>query len=136
MGMKNCRKCKVELIVDKNITIKAYNNSDYECKPCANNRWQEYRRGKGKSIVKKSLDKWYTKDNDGYFYVYLLPDYNYVGQTQNVPMRMQTQYNKWGRNTNNFEILHKCNTRQEALVIELKYHDLGYEGKSGRHNKS
>ncbi len=130
--MKQCRKCSIELIVGDNIKIKAYNNSDYECKSCANTRWQKYRKGKGKSIVKKSSTKWYTKDNDGSFYVYLLPDYNYVGQTQNVPMRMLTHKNKKGYNTNNFQILHKCSTRLEALNVEAKYHDLGYNGKQSR----
>ena len=75
-------------------------------------------------LVKNS----YYKTKDDHFSVYLLPDHNYVGQTQNVADRKRKHRNYHNRNVDNIQILHKFNTREEALAKEAEYHNMGYAG--------
>jgi|688.fasta_scaffold404423_3 hypothetical protein len=71
-------------------------------------------------------------DLDGYFYVYHLEDYNYIGATNSIARRFRNHKSECGRDCTNYKILHKCETREEALELEKKYHDMGYEGKHSK----
>ena len=73
--------------------------------------------------------------NDGFFYVYILPNKNYyVGQTCNLYVRMEDHRIKEGNDTTDYIILHKCTTRKEALWIEAVYHEIGFPGEKDCRN--
>ena len=60
--------------------------------------------------------------------VYLLPKCNWVGTTECIRSRIY-KHISLGRNTDNYKILKKFETRAEALDFERKMHDLGYQGR-------
>jgi len=64
-----------------------------------------------------------------YHIVYLLPDHNYVGVTNNPYKRMNWHKNEAKRNTDNWVELARFDTEKEALKCEDEYHTKGYEGK-------
>tara|TARA_R110000787_G_scaffold81511_2_gene176707 strand:- start:1016 stop:1435 length:420 start_codon:yes stop_codon:yes gene_type:complete len=72
--------------------------------------------------------------------VYCLPKYNkhgyikYAGVTDNPYHRMHTHKSE-GKNTDEWFVLHECDTREEAEKIEAEYHEKGYAGKRGYKNK-
>lgn len=63
-----------------------------------------------------------------YHIVYLLPDHNYVGVTNNPKFRMSNHKSKYKRNTDNWIELARFDTREEALQFEAAKHAAGYEG--------
>jgi hypothetical protein len=69
--------------------------------------------------------------------VYCLPKYNkhgyvkYAGVTD-VPCNRMNHHKHSGNNTDEWFVLHECETREEALKIEAEYHKKGYAG--GQHN--
>ena len=63
-----------------------------------------------------------------YHIVYLLPDHNYVGVTNNPTYRMYDHKNQYKRNTDNWIELARYIDRKEALIHEARLHDSGYEG--------
>ena len=63
-----------------------------------------------------------------YHVVYLLPDHNYVGVTDNIYVRMACHKSQYKRNTDNWIELARFDTREEALKCEAEYHFKGYEG--------
>ena len=74
--------------------------------------------------------------NLGYFAVYLIQNYNglgdaYVGQTGNLYARM-SNHRKLGRlNTEAYRILQCFETREQALAFEAIQHEAGYHGYNG-----
>ena len=74
--------------------------------------------------TKANRKKYYT---DGHYSVYLLPNENYVGQTQGIKYRMY-RHKSLGTDTSDYKILHTFSTREEALAKEKEYHDKGYRG--------
>jgi hypothetical protein len=60
--------------------------------------------------------------------VYLLPDHNYVGVTDNPRIRMNWHKNNANRNTGNWVELAHYIDREEALAHEARLHAEGYEG--------
>lgn len=98
--------------------------------------WIEANREKIRAHKKKWNDnnKDYFKYNeiDGYHYVYLLEDYNYVGTTNSIKRRFRGHKSECGRDCTNYRILYKTKNRDEALEVEKKYHDLGYEGQHSK----
>lgn len=100
-------------------------------------QWYLQNKDKVKLHKKKWRDnnKQYTKHYqiDGYHYVYLLEDYNYVGCTNSIGRRFRTHKAECGRDCTNYKILYKSLDRKDALEVEKKYHDMGYDGK---HNKN
>ena len=65
---------------------------------------------------------------DGFYSVYLLEDYNYVGYTQSIKQRL-AQHKKNNRDCTNYRILHTTKSKQDAKELEALLHDIGYEGK-------
>ena len=70
----------------------------------------------------------------GYWVVYVIRNYNalendYVGQTQNIYMRMLSHKSLGKLNTKTHEILEKFDNVDEALGFELTLHLAGYHGK-------
>ena len=81
----------------------------------------------------KSATKYRLSQISPYYIVYLLPDHNYVGITNNIYNRMHNHRSQYSRNTDNWIELARFNTREEALIHESELHDQGYDG---RHLKS
>jgi predicted GIY-YIG superfamily endonuclease len=69
-----------------------------------------------------------TEATLSYYIVYLLPDHNYVGITNNLIYRMYNHRSKHNRNTDNWTELARFNNRADALKCEAEYHAKGYEG--------
>ena len=122
--MKQCNKCKQQL--ELNAFYKDKTNQDglqNKCKECTKQNNKQYR------LYNINCDqKQYQSTKLPYHLVYLLPNHNYVGVTDNPTYRMykHKSYNK--RNTNNWIELKRFNTREEALKCEAEYHAQGYEG--------
>lgn len=95
---------------------------------------------KNKEKVRAHKKKWsdsnkeYAKSYqiDGYYYVYLLEDYNYVGCTNSIGRRFRGHKSECGRDCTNHKILYKTNNREDALEVEKKYHNMGYDGKHSK----
>lgn len=89
----------------------------------------KYREKNRKKINEYSREYFHIK-KDGYHYVYLLEDYNYVGITDNIKNRFNTHKQKKNRDCTNYRILYKTKDRKEAAELEDFLHSLGYEGKN------
>ena len=76
----------------------------------------------------KNRDYWKGYGKDGYHYVYLLEDYNYVGCTNSISNRFRAHKCENGRDCTNHRILYKTKDRGEALELEALLHDIGYKG--------
>ena len=129
--MKECKSCKVVLIVGENITKSAFNNSDFRCKPCIKSYHQTYYLENMDTIKKSNIKhtiKWNNSQKDGFHSVYLLPKHNYVGITENLYIRMGKHKNG-GRDTTDYRVLYKTKDRELGLELEELLHDMGYEGK-------
>ena len=74
----------------------------------------------------KEYFKGYGKD--GYNYVYLLEDYNYVGCTNSISNRFRAHKSEHKRDCTNHRILYKTKDRSEALELEQLLHSMGYNG--------
>lgn len=81
--------------------------------------------------MRKSTN-YYHNQKDGYYYVYYLPNENYVGMTVNVFGRKRDHKNR-GMNVDGFKILSKCTSKSEARILECSYHQKGYNGKTGKY---
>jgi RNase P subunit RPR2 len=139
-----CKKCKTELIIGKNIPKGRFNNGDYRCKECASAYAKEHRL-KNQSTYSNRVKKWYIDNKeisnkrskelyndskDGFYYVYHIADSNYVGITGNLSWR-KMRHKQQGRDLNKgtgFQILYKAKNRNEALEVEAKLHALGFNG--------
>lgn len=106
---------------DKKRYIKKWMQENKDKMNASQKRWRE----KNPDYV----NEWYHKNmKDDHFSVYLLPNENYVGQTQCVRRRINEHKNV-GNDTLDYKILHTFNTREEALEKEAEYHSKGYKGK-------
>ena len=122
--MKQCSKCKQQLELNaysKNKTCK--DGLSGWCKEC---KKQDYQ--KNIKYYIKTNNKKFTSVKLPHHIVYLLPEHNYVGVTDNPYFRMNWHKNISNRNTDNWTELAKFNTREEALKCEAEYHAQGYEG--------
>ncbi len=112
MGSKVCTKCKIEKPL-----------SDYHW----NSKKHKYKRAYCKECGRKARRDWRESKKDGYWYVYLLPEHNYVGITECVHERMNAHKNT-GKNVEGYKILGSFKTGPEAALMEAKYHCDGYNG--------
>ena len=72
--------------------------------------------------------KWIDSKKDGLYTVYLLPEENYVGQTNNLYQRLVKHRCRDERNTSGMQVIGKYNTREQAMNVEADYHSKGYLG--------
>ena len=110
--MKVCKECGV----------KPRMNMRSLCTTCYYHRYH-----KGNTKVQEYKNKYRSNKAEGYYSVYLLPKEHYVGQTDNTWKRM-CEHRHVGNDTTDYQILHKCTTREEALRLERSYHEKGYKG--------
>jgi predicted GIY-YIG superfamily endonuclease len=132
--MKTCTKCKQTLPLDSFHKDKTrVDGLMYRCKECINNQSKKYYYSHTKEHNQRTK-KWHQLQEDNYHYVYLLPDYNYVGVTDNPYFRMADHKFKHNRNTNWVELA-RYNNRQEALAHESRLHNQGYNGINKNYTK-
>ena len=141
--MKTCSKCNTEKsLVEFNKDKSTKDKTSYWCKSCMkeyketrvsktkeyNKKWNLENKEHAKSYNKVYQKKWQILKKDDHYSVYLLPDSNYVGMTNNMYNRMNNHKCHHNRRVDNVEILHVVDTRQDALHKEVWYHRLGFEG--------
>ena len=92
--------------------------------------------------IKAQRKKWNKKyresQKDGYYKVYLLEDYNYVGYTgQSLKARFALHKCKNNRDCTNHRVLYKTKSKKEAKELESFLHSMGYEGNNtGKYDRS
>jgi hypothetical protein len=147
--MKTCNKCNKTKSTD-NFSRNRRNRDglQYSCKECNKKQNKKYKEEHPKywsGWQKKNSAKWasymteWSKNNDYKVQknfkhkhdhkpvVYLIPEYMYVGLTENLYKRMA--YHKYsGKDTSNFIVLKEFDTRREAEEYEYSLHLLGYKG--------
>ena len=152
--MKKCSKCSELKPVEMFAKCKVSKDGlQYKCKQCDKlnskqrrndnpgyyKQWHkdnlEYKKQQSKQWrlnnpeCKKQMDKQYHESLKlPYHIVYLLPDHNYVGVTNNPTCRMNRHRNGHKRNTSNWVELACFDSRKDALKCEAEYHAKGYEG--------
>jgi hypothetical protein len=122
--MKTCNKCKQQLPLEMFCKDKSRKDGlHYRCKQCANKASKEFRLDNPEYD-----DKQFKLKKPLYYIVYLLPDHNYVGMTENPYYRMRWHKNMANRNIDNWIELKKFNNRKDALTYESELHSQGYDG--------
>ena len=78
----------------------------------------------------------WTSLNDGYYYVYYLPEEHYVGLTNNIRRRMMDhrRLRNGQKFTNDYEILGKFESNIDAHWFEIQFHQRGYNGFNTKNN--
>lgn len=122
---KKCTKCNkikpVSCFHKQKIHKSGYKSS---CKDCRKNEGSEsgliYRKNKYKSNTHSPL-------------VYLLPNENWVGTTENLSNRLSCHMYADKRDVSDARVLASFDSRQEALELEEFLHSLGY---CGRHKNN
>jgi len=95
-------------------------NSEYD------KQWYQDNNNKEKYI--DNHKQWLLNNKLPYTIVYLLPDHNYVGITDNPANRMYNHKCHHNRNIANMVELARYTDREEALAHEARLHNTGYEG--------
>lgn len=119
--MKRCCKCNIEKSYQE--FNKNKNSKDgllSYCKLCNRTYMKEY----------------YGKAKLTYWIVYLLPSSNYVGYTNNIKWRIRNHKSKYKRTADNYVIISKVQTQDQARQMEAWYHNRGYRGKHCNRNRS
>ena len=116
MESKECKKCKQvkelwEFTLNK---LSPFGRGSY-CKKCS----QKYSR---KYQTKRLADA-----KDGRYYVYLLTEDGYCGQTEQ-PVIRKAAHKTNGKNAEKMKLVASFNTREEALKLEAQYHSMGWQG--------
>lgn len=66
--MKECNKCKVQLVVGENIKLSIYKNYDYTCDICRNKRTKHWKQRNVEKVNEYNLN--YRKENKDYYIEY------------------------------------------------------------------
>jgi len=101
-------------------------------------RFKEKNPGYKKEWDKKNPNyakEWFSQHDLGYWVVYLIHNFDglgniYCGQTQNIYSRMVKHKSKGVLNSDKYELIKQCETREDALAFEAYMHEQGYHGKS------
>ena len=89
-------------------------------------------REKNRDKVNKKRKELHYRQKDGKWRVYTLPNANYyVGYTGIKIERRMDRHRYVGNNTDDYMILHVCDSEEEALWYESVYHEIGFPGKYG-----
>jgi len=145
--MKCCSKCGVEKPFSEYSKDKTRPDGlQYVCKSCKKEE-DKQRYLDNPEPYKQQSKQWYLDNLEHhkqsskqqrlskilpYYIVYLLPEENYVGKTNNPYYRM-CNHRLLGRNTSGWVELHRFDSEKEALAKEAEYHLAGYEGIQNPH---
>jgi len=144
---KICTKCKQEKPLTefgKRLNVKGTNIGTSYCKVCNSKNATKWSYNNLERF-KKHQEKWKSKPTtrvkrneyqhkrmqlykDGKFYVYLLPEEYYCGQTDNPYFRKQYHKHAAKRHVDDFEVVMSFDTREDALKLEACFHKLGWLG--------
>ena len=148
MQSKQCSRCKE--VKELNYFNKSKQEKDghqYYCKECAKSFIKKFKQenlellrkwestGNRKAYIKnKTKRNLYTKNyfknrKDGLYYVYLLWEEFYCGQTD-CPNTRVYGHNQDGRYSKDQDIVMSFRTRKEAKLMEAHFHALGWYGKA------
>ena len=118
---KLCRKCNtVKLREEFHKNKRNSHGMDDRCKACAK-AYQQTPESKLRNKVRHS------KRQDGYTYVYYIPEHHYVGITVD-PYRRMARHRSEGKVTEGYEILARFEREVDAHWFENKLHMRGYQG--------
>lgn len=140
---KLCSKCKQ--LKEYSEFHKAKSTKDgyfHRCKPCQKIESSKYFKKNKDRLMKYQKEwsianpgyysqhqkEWRQKHKDGWFYVYLLDNEHYVGQTEVFDLRMKYGHQAAGRDISVVTILDRFRTKKEATTLEAEYHKQGYKG--------
>jgi len=147
-----CKECMAEIMrkyaANNRETIRANNLKSYrkhkvkrkqgEKKSYLDNREKRLKSRKEYYIKNKEeiitrVNKYYHSLKDGLFYVYLLPEEHYCGQTDSIVLR-ERGHRQHGKLTDNMDVVMSFNTREEAKQLEKAFHKLGWYGENELHS--
>ena len=148
--IKTCSYCKKEKHLSlfyKRIVKDGTNAGSSRCKECNKTytinlmkKLPEKRSANQKRFYYKNKDKFNTycksyaqNKKDGMFYVYLLREEHYCGQTNSTYYR-KSDHKAKGKYVEDMEIVMKFNTRREAKQLEKAFHKLGWYGENKLHS--
>jgi hypothetical protein len=148
METKKCTKCnEIKLVSEFYKNKQGKFGVMSKCKVCQNEITKQRYQYNSESIKQRA--KQWRKNNPNYMeqyreslkngkhHVYLLPEVNYIGITDNIKWRMGNhKSNNNISTTSSYKILHSFDNRDCALVVEDYYHELGWKGKHGEQNKN
>lgn len=120
---KVCSKCKEDKSVKSfNRNKRMKDGLQNQCRDCHNSaQGDSYKR----HSIKRDLRYHKRKHKP---IVYLMPNENYVGTTENLYYRLR-EHEKLGRDVSGVRTLHEFEDRATALKFERFMHEQGYEGK-------
>jgi hypothetical protein len=75
------------------------------------------------------MRKLYNKESSNGYVVYFIPEYNYVGVTNNLKRRVLNHKNNSKRYFEDYIIIDKFYSKREALDVEYQLHLQGFNGK-------
>lgn len=141
---KHCKKCNTTKPTTEFCKRKvSYDGLQHYCKVCLKKinkgykpSGESYKRSytknnnKRKSFIRAAALERLAKHTLPYWIVYLLPNANYVGKTNNPTYRMPN-HRQAKRDTDEWYILDVVHTNEEALEKESYYHSLGFSGRQG-----
>tara|TARA_R110000803_G_C11773327_1_gene295579 strand:+ start:66 stop:533 length:468 start_codon:yes stop_codon:yes gene_type:complete len=147
---KTCTYCKEEKdlnLFGKTIRKDGSNRGTSRCKKCINyivsiyskkniekriiNQRRFYSKNKDKSIA--YTKNYYRAKKDGMYYVYLLIEEHYCGQTDSLYYR-KASHKSEGRYVEDMEAVISFKTRREAKQLEKAFHKLGWYGENELHS--
>ena len=120
----------------------------YTCKKCLSAHHKKcYKEDPEFRAKKKATEARFKRNNPDYikpvvkagyelgYVVYIIRNYDgkgnsYVGQTKNIYKRMVCHKSRGVLNTENYEILHDCKSREENVRREAALHAQGYHGEN------
>jgi len=79
--------------------------------------------------------EWRNNKKSDKYTLYLLPNENYVGVTNQLELRIRNHKKDYNRNTDGYQVINTFNTKREALFAERLLHADGYSGRNSTYKK-
>jgi len=130
------RPCKIENPDYDKETMKRFHKANPDYVPPCVIKNPNYREDWNKANPEYQKE-WTSQHDLGYWVVYLIHNYNglgdtYCGQTGNVYNRMKVHKSDGRLNTETHELIKQCETLRQALDFEAYMHEQGYHGRQGK----
>ncbi len=142
--IKICTYCKEEKelsLFGKRIRKDGSNGGTSRCKKCIGKITSEYSKKnpenrkkyqrrfyfKNKGKINSYTKNYYKNKKDGMYYVYVLPEEHYCGQTDCLYFR-KANHKSDGRYVEDMETVMRFKTRKDAKQLEKAFHKLGWYG--------
>ena len=130
--MKECRICKEEKGFNEYYKRSTSKDGLYtQCKSCLKIESMDSYSANRDSRV-KGMRELYKSSTSSYYTVYFIPEYNYIGVTNNLSRRVLNHKNNEGRVFSEYSEVSRFNSKEEALYVEYQLHCQGFNGKHPR----